>query len=189
MTRSINIFNAFTISLLGAGVMIVLMILTRPSAASDEPVRATAMLQSTVGNTATGMVTFTKAADGVRVVADLEGLSPGDHGFHIHMFGDCSSGDGNSAGGHFNPTGAAHAAPTAAAGHRHTGDLGNITAGADGKAHLEYVDPLLAFAGEHNILGRGVIVHADRDDFTTQPTGAAGARVACGVIGVAANPE
>lgn len=189
MTRSLYISRRFTTSLFLSVVMLSVLILARPAAASDEPARAAAILQPTVGNTAKGMVTFTKAADGVRVVADLEGLTPGDHGFHIHAFGDCSSGDGTSAGGHFNPSSAAHAAPTAAAGHRHTGDLGNITAGADGKAHLDYVDSLLAFAGEHSILGRGVIVHADRDDFTTQPTGAAGARVACGVIGVAANPE
>jgi Cu-Zn family superoxide dismutase len=189
MTRSLSIPRNFTASLLFGLVMLSVLIMALPAAASDEPARALAMLQPTAGNTATGLVTFTKAADGVRVVAEVEGLSPGNHGFHIHAFGDCSSGDGTSAGGHFNPTSAAHGAPTAAAGHRHTGDLGNITAGADGKAHLEYTDPLLAFAGEQSILGRGVIVHADKDDFTTQPTGAAGARVACGVIGVSANPE
>jgi Cu-Zn family superoxide dismutase len=189
MTRSLTISSNITTSLLFVVVMFAVLIAARTAAAADEPSRATAMLQPTTGNTATGMVTFSKTDDGVRVVADLEGLTPGDHGFHIHAFGDCSSGDGKSAGGHFNPTGSAHAAPTAAAGHRHIGDLGNITAGADGKAHLEYIDPLLAFAGEISILGRGVIVHADKDDFTTQPTGAAGARVACGVIGAAATPE
>ena len=135
------------------------------------------------GSAVKGTVTFTKVEGGVKVVADLEGLTPGDHGFHIHQFGDCSAPDATSAGGHFNPHGAPHAGPTAEI--RHAGDLGNITAEASGKAHYERLDPSLKLDGAESIIGRGVIVHANADDLKTQPTGNAGGRVACGVIGVA----
>jgi len=145
--------------------------------------KAVCVLHPTEGNDVTGVVTFTKTDSGIHVVADLQGLTEGKHGFHIHEYGDCSSPDGKSAGGHFNPDGKDHGAPTSA--DRHVGDLGNITAGADGTAHLELTDTLLAFEGPHSIIGRGIIVHAGEDDFVTQPTGNAGARVACGVIGIA----
>lgn len=131
-----------------------------------------------------GIVTFTQVEGGIRVVAHVEGLAPGKHGFHIHEFGDCSSADATSAGGHFNPGGMPHGAPTADK--RHEGDLGNImTAGKDGTADLDWVDSHLGFEGPTSIIGRGVIVHASEDDLKTQPTGNAGARVACGVIGIA----
>ncbi len=105
------------------------------------------------------------------------------HGFHIHQFGDCSSGDGKSAGGHFNPMNTAHGAPSDEI--RHVGDLGNISANSDGVAHFDFVDTGISLAGEANILGRGVILHEVADDLTSQPTGAAGSRLACGVIGIA----
>lgn len=114
--------------------------------------------------------------DGVKVIADINGLSPGEYGFHIHEFGDCSAFNGKSAGGHFNPDGTPHGAQTATAKNRHVGDLGNITAINSGKAHLELVDSMLAFDGAHSVIGRGVSVHADKDDLTSQPTGAAGSR-------------
>jgi Cu-Zn family superoxide dismutase len=117
------------------------------------------------------------------VVARIEGLTPGTHGFHVHEFGDCSAPDGASAGSHFNPAGTPHAAPTEKM--RHTGDMGNVEAGADGVATLDYVDAQAAFEGDASILGRGVIVHANADDFKTQPTGNAGGRLACGVVGAA----
>jgi Cu-Zn family superoxide dismutase len=126
---------------------------------------------------------FTVVDGGVRVVADLDGLSPGKHGFHIHTYGDCTSADGTSAGGHFAPHGRPHGAPTDT--ERHVGDLGNVVADADGHAHYDRVDPIIALHGENSIIGRGVILHAGEDDLTSQPTGAAGARVACGVIGIA----
>ncbi len=145
--------------------------------------KAVAVLTPTQGNTASGVVTFTKVEGGVRVVVNLTNVPPGDHGFHIHEFGDCSAADGTSAGGHFNPTKMDHAGPMAEK--RHIGDLGNVTANAEGKAQLDYVDQHLAFAGPNSILGRGLILHAQPDDLKTQPTGAAGARIACGVIGIA----
>jgi Cu-Zn family superoxide dismutase len=119
----------------------------------------------------------------VKVVADVTGLTPGKHGFHIHEFGDCSSSDGNSAGGHFNPTHKQHGAPDAS--DRHAGDLGNIEADASGKAHLEWSDKVMKLSGADSIVGHAVIVHEKVDDLKTQPTGNAGGRLACGVIGVA----
>ena len=150
----------------------------------DQPiVKAVAVLYPTSGNKAAGVVTFTKKANGIEVVADVEGLSPGLHGFHVHQYGDCSAPNGDSAGGHFNPEGMRHGAPTSK--ERHVGDLGNTTADKDGKAHLEWTDNLMTFEGRDSIIGRGLIVHAGPDDLTSQPAGNAGPRVACGVIGIA----
>ncbi len=145
--------------------------------------KAIAVLHPTAGNNAKGVVTFTKVEGGVRVLAVFEGVPAGAHGFHIHEFGDCSSADGTAAGGHFNPHNMEHAGPMAEK--RHIGDLGNVTADESGKAQLEYVDKHLAFSGANSILGRGLILHAKADDLKTQPTGDAGGRIACGVIGVA----
>jgi Cu-Zn family superoxide dismutase len=142
---------------------------------------ATATLSPASGSSVTGTVTFTEQADGVHVFAMISGLSPGPHGFHIHETGDCSAPDATSAGAHFNPTGAGHGAP--GAGEHHAGDMGNITADEGGNANYEQVLPALSLAdGPNSIIGRAVIVHADPDDMTTQPTGNAGARLACGVI-------
>jgi superoxide dismutase, Cu-Zn family len=146
-------------------------------------VKAVAVLHPTAGNKAHGVVTFTQAGTSVKVVADLEGLTPGKHGFHIHQYGDCSAADGSSAGGHFNPDNVAHGALNGEP--SHVGDLGNLEADASGKAHLELTDTQMTFSGPHSIIGRGVIVHAGEDDLKTQPTGNAGGRVACGVIGIA----
>ena len=146
------------------------------------PTKAVALVHPTQNSTVEGQVTFTKAEQGVAVSVHLTGLTPGKLGFHIHEFGDCSSADGSAAGGHFNPTGEPHAGPMDAK--RHAGDLGNIEADKDGVATLEYVDPRASFEGENGFLGRGVIVHAKVDDLKTQPTGDAGGRLACGVIGV-----
>ena len=146
---------------------------------ASEPTQASTVISPTEGNEAQGTVEFTQEAGGVRVVANLTGLTEGDHGFHIHEKGDCSAADGTSAGGHFNPEGTAHGAPDAA--ERHVGDLGNITADASGQATYNLLDTHLELNGDNNIIGLAVIVHALPDDFS-QPTGAAGARVGCGVI-------
>jgi Cu-Zn family superoxide dismutase len=144
---------------------------------------AVAVLHPTEGNDVQGIVKFTEVAGGVEVVADIDGLTPGRHGFHIHEFGDCSALDATSAGGHFNPLDMEHGAPTDE--QRHLGDLGNITADNEGHAHFEWTDGMLALNGPNSIIGRAVIVHAGEDDLQTQPTGNAGPRVACGVIGIA----
>ncbi|MGI8437399.1 MAG: superoxide dismutase family protein [Chthoniobacterales bacterium] len=153
------------------------------SAHAAEPSKAIAVLHPTQGSQVKGTVTFTKSGAEIKIVADVSGLTPGKHGFHIHEFGDCSSPDGKSAGGHFNPTNHPHAGHDVA--QRHEGDMGNLTADAAGKAHLELTDKMMTMSGERSIIGRGLIVHAKADDLKSQPTGDAGARVACGVIGIA----
>ncbi len=144
---------------------------------------AVCILHPTEGNEVSGIVTFTKTDGGIKIVANFEGLAHGKHGFHIHEYGDCSRLDGKSAGGHFNPDGKKHGAPNSE--ERHVGDLGNLLANEKGKAYYEIIDSYISFSGPHSIIGRAIIVHAGEDDLTSQPTGAAGARVACGVIGLA----
>jgi len=127
-----------------------------------------------------GTVHFTSEAAGVHVVADVKGVKPGQHGFHLHEKGDCSSPDYKSAGGHFNPANAAHACdPTNP---RHAGDFGNITVGADGTGHLDVTTTALSFDGPNSLLGKAVILHVGQDDCKTQPTGNAGDRLACGAV-------
>lgn len=148
----------------------------------DEALRATAALQPTKGSKAFGEVTFEQVGGKVHVVVFAQGLKPGqDHGFHIHEAGDCSSGDGMSAKGHFNPHGKPHGDP--AKPDRHAGDLPSLKADKSGRAKLDVmVDAISIGSGAGNIVGRGMIIHADPDDYKTQPTGNAGARLACGVI-------
>jgi Cu-Zn family superoxide dismutase len=142
---------------------------------------AVADLAPTAGNAAKGTVTFTQKGDRVVVTANVAGLAPGQHGFHIHEKGDCSAADGMSAGGHFNPTGKPHAHPTTV--DRHAGDMPMLTADTFGRAILTVeLDVITVGGGVTDIVGKGVIVHKDPDDFKTQPTGNSGARVACGVI-------
>ena len=143
---------------------------------------ALAKLDPTKGNTASGTVTFTQIGDKVRVEASISGLKPNaDHGFHVHEKGDCSSGDGMSTGGHFNPLGKPH-------GHhegmeRHAGDLPTLKSDAAGNAKLSVImDVISVSPGQTSVVGRGMIVHRDPDDYKTQPTGNAGPRIACAVI-------
>lgn len=145
--------------------------------------KAVCVLQPTKGNQVTGIVTFTQSDSGMVIIADLEGLTAGKHGFHVHQYGDCSSPDGSSAGGHFNPEKKDHGAPHSNP--RHVGDLGNLEAGKDGKVHYQIVDSLISLNGSHSIIGRALVVHAGEDDLKSQPSGNSGSRVACGVIGIA----
>jgi len=149
---------------------------------SPEPLRATAQLQPTKGNKTFGEATFEQVGDKVRVVVFVQGLKPGqEHGLHIHEAGDCSSGDGMSAKGHFNPHGKPHGNPASA--ERHAGDVPSLKANKAGRANVQVdVDGITVTPGPASIIGRGLIVHADPDDYKTQPTGNAGARIACGVI-------
>jgi superoxide dismutase, Cu-Zn family len=143
---------------------------------------AVAVLHPTQGNHVTGVLRFTQTTGGVRIVGDLEGLTPNArHAIHIHEFGDCSSSDGTSAGSHYNPQGHPHALPDEP--RRHAGDLGNLIADGSGKAHVELTLGIASLVGPNPILGRAVIVHANPDD-GSQPVGNAGGRLACGVIGV-----
>ncbi len=149
---------------------------------------ASATLYPTKGNTISGTLTFTTMGDGVHVRGTITGLAPNStHAMHIHEFGDQSSDDGTSAGGHYNPEGHPHGAPDAAM--HHAGDLGNITADASGKATINQMVNGISIAGMTDpIVGRAVVIHAGVDDMKTQPTGNAGGRIAVGVIGVAKGP-
>ncbi|ALO15041.1 Superoxide dismutase [Cu-Zn] precursor [Salinivirga cyanobacteriivorans] len=145
--------------------------------------KANCVVHPTEGNDVNGTIAFEKTTDGVKVTADVAGLTPGKHGFHVHQYGDCSGPAGKTAGGHFNPEGKKHGAPDDM--ERHVGDLGNLVADSSGVASMTFTDSKLTLNGPNSIIGRSIIIHAGEDDLTSQPTGAAGARVACGVIGVA----
>jgi Cu-Zn family superoxide dismutase len=142
---------------------------------------ATAKLEATRGNATTGVVTFQQQGEHMIVHAKVEGLKPGqEHGFHIHEKGDCSSGDGMSTGGHFNPAGKPHGPQGA---ERHAGDLPSLKPDAQGRADIKFqVTGVSIGSGAADIVGKGLIVHAMPDDYRTQPTGNAGARIACAVI-------
>jgi Cu-Zn family superoxide dismutase len=141
--------------------------------------KAVAKLEPKSGSQVTGTVAFTKTGGEVQVIADIQNLKPGKHGFHIHEKGDCSAADASSAGGHFNPTHQHHGGPMTP--EHHVGDLGNIEADASGKAHFDWKGKL-SLAGADSIVGKSVVVHEKEDDLKTDPAGNSGARIACGVI-------
>jgi Cu-Zn family superoxide dismutase len=144
---------------------------------------AVAVMNPTEGNTVSGQVHFSEGFGEVKVVAKLKGLPPNsEHGFHIHEFGDCRAANASSAGGHYNPKAHAHGAPNSEA--HHAGDLGNIKSNAKGEATLKLEMRNISLSGSMSpILGRGMIVHKNPDDLVSQPTGGAGDRIACGIIG------
>ena len=153
--------------------------------ASDAPVAAgaAAMLEPTEGNQTRGELRFAAVGDRIEVTGTLSGL-PGNstHGFHVHETGDCSAPDATSAGGHFNPASTDHG--RVGQGEHHAGDSDNITADADGNATVQgwLEGATVGDGAATDIVGKAVIVHADEDDYATQPTGNAGDRLACGVI-------
>lgn len=149
-------------------------------AATAGPLTAMCTLSPASGSQVKGWVKFTQSKGYVLVEGDVTGLAPGKHGFHIHDKGDCSAPDATSAGGHFNPTKQQHGKPNSPK--SHMGDMGNITADKTGHAKFKFKDKVLQLSGENTIVDRAIIVHAALDDEKTQPTGNAGARVACGVI-------
>jgi Cu-Zn family superoxide dismutase len=158
--------------------------LSAADAALSAVATAAAPISPTLGNEAKGVVMFYEQRDGrVMVVADLEGLEPGQkHAMHVHEKGDCSAPDATSAGGHYNPENHPHAMPPHEP--RHAGDLGNVTADGAGRAHYEItVDNITVRGARNPVDGRAVIVHAQIDD-GGQPVGNAGARIGCGVIAV-----
>ena len=146
---------------------------------AQDVTKATAKLEPKSNSKVTGTVTFTKVGDQVEVAGDIENLSPGKHGFHLHEKGDCSAPDAASAGGHFNPTHQHHGGPDTA--ERHAGDLGNIEADSSGKAHVQWTGKF-SLSGADSIIGKSVVVHEKADDLKTDPAGNSGARIACGVI-------
>lgn len=141
---------------------------------------ATADLAPLAGSGVAGRVDFTLLPEGeVQIAGEIAGLAPGQHGLHIHEWGDCS--DPSASGDHFNPDAVAHGPPDAA--EHHAGDFGNIE--ADGEGHAAFSVTLdtatFAFHGKYGVIGRALVVHEKQDDFG-QPLGNAGARLACGVI-------
>lgn len=131
-----------------------------------------------------GKVTFTESEGMVNMVAELTGLSEGEHAIHIHQKADCTSADGKSTGGHWNPTMEPHGKWGAKEGY-HKGDIGNFKADADGSGNITFATNEWCIGcddDKKNIIGKAIIVHQGTDDFTSQPSGAAGSRVSCGGI-------
>ncbi|XP_063225390.1 uncharacterized protein LOC134532658 [Bacillus rossius redtenbacheri] len=149
--------------------------------------RATVDLADPQGQTGVrGHVTLVQQDEGeVLVSGEVSGLSPGLHGFHVHLSPDIAGGCAG-AQGHYNPHNKHHGGPLDA--DRHIGDLGNIEAGQDGVARVHVVDGHIRLTGPHSVVGRSVVVHSDEDDLgkggfsDSLTTGHAGSRLACGVI-------
>lgn len=149
-------------------------------AARPERLVARARLQSAAGQDVQGEVLFRETDQGIRLQVVARGLTPGMHGFHVHEIGDCSAPDFTSAGEHFAPDGHPHGAPS---GTTHAGDLGNVEADASGTVETVMMARYVALdAGPRSIVGKAIVIHAQPDDLTSQPSGNAGDRVACGVI-------
>ncbi|PQO46235.1 superoxide dismutase family protein [Blastopirellula marina] len=146
---------------------------------ADLPTEGVAVLASTSGSKVKGVILLKQEDGYVQLTGKVINLEPGEHGFHIHQFGDLTKGDGTAAGGHYNPAGHEHGAPGKTS---HAGDLGNITADENGDA---VIDTKAEGVKLHMILGRSLVVHAKADDLKSQPSGAAGPRVGVGVIGIA----
>lgn len=155
----------------------------QPAAGPTDVERARADLQPTQGHEVRGRIELERQQQRVHITGEITGLSPGEHGFHIHETGDCSDPKAESAGGHFAPHESPHGAPDSDPNARHAGDFGNITANKDGVAKVDaWAELSLLTAGQSFAVGKAFIVHADKDDLKSQPSGNAGARVACGVI-------
>jgi len=155
-------------------------------ATDDEPAAATPQTTAVIvgigGSGLTGTATFSTQDGVVTMQLDLQNAPPGTHAVHLHEFGDCSAADGKSAGGHWNPTGVDHGEwgvdPF------HLGDIGNFSVGEDGKGYVQLTTDLWSIhsGGDNDVVGRAIIVHAGEDDMSSQPSGAAGGRIGCGVI-------
>ena len=148
--------------------------------------KAVADFDSKSNSKVKGSVQFVQLVKGVEVSGVVTGLKPNqEHGFHVHEKGDCSSADGLSAGGHFNPESKKHGnhANHGANIEHHAGDMPNLKADANGTANFKFVlQGLSVEAGSLAVKGRAVIVHANPDDYTSQPVGNAGGRIACGLL-------
>lgn len=159
----------------------ILLCLFIAESASADPVRSASVELKSVGDSsAKGKLVFTQVDGKVKIEGELTGLTPGEHGFHVHEHGDCGGDKAAAAGGHFNPTKSNHGSPVAA--QHHAGDLGNIRADASGHAFVSLEQEALSLSDDHSIIGRTVILHAKSDDLVSQPAGDSGDRVACGVI-------
>lgn len=159
---------------------------TTPAEPAQE---AVAQIAPTQGNTVTGSVALSSSPAGVHITGAIQGLKPdAEFGFHVHEKGDCSAPDGSSAGGHFNPTQTQHGNPTSAT--HHAGDMLNIKSNGEGVAQVDTTVAGTTLHGDPttDIMGKAIVVHEGPDDYTTQPSGNSGKRVACGVIGAPSSP-
>jgi Cu-Zn family superoxide dismutase len=149
-----------------------------------------AQIAPTQGNTVTGSVALSTSPEGVHITGSIQGLKPNaEFGFHVHEKGDCSAPDGSSAGGHFNPTQSEHGNPSSGT-HHHAGDMLNIKSNGEGVAQVDTIAAGTTLHGNPatDIMGKAIVVHEGPDDYTTQPSGNSGKRIACGVIGAAGSP-
>ena len=156
--------------------------------------RVTVPMAPTQGNSATGELVISPDNHGMRISGTLSGLkAKSEHGFHVHQNGDCSAPDASSAGDHFNPSGAPHGNPTGdeAGAQHHAGDMPNVMADDKGNAKVDIRlhNVTLGDGGENDVFGKALIVHANPDDYSSQPAGNAGPRIACGVIAAAPAPD
>jgi superoxide dismutase, Cu-Zn family len=168
--------------ILALGIAIVLLFACK-SKSNTNANELTITMEAKSGSSVKGTATFTEKNGEVVLLAKLTGLTPGIHAIHIHEKSDCSAADGTSTGGHWNPTFKKHG--KFGVGEYHRGDIGNFTADVYGNATVFFKTNEWAIGGTDetkNILGKGLIVHKDPDDYTSQPTGNAGARVACSGI-------
>ena len=150
---------------------------------------AVAQIAPTQGNTVTGALALAQSAEGVHITGSIQGLKPdAEFGFHVHEKGDCTAPDGSSAGGHFNPTQAQHGNPTGPT--HHAGDMLNIKSDAQGVAQVDVTAAGTSLTGDPgtDVMGKAIVVHEGPDDYTTQPSGNSGKRVACGVIAASSSP-
>lgn len=132
-----------------------------------------------------GLATFTETSDGVQVEVDGWSLPPGVHGLHIHEYGSCEAPSFDSAGGHYNPTDAAHGFDHPKG--PHAGDLPNIEVDEEGQLHVKVMGEMISIqeGAKNNILkegGTSIMIHSQEDDYISQPSGNAKERIACGVI-------
>ena len=153
-----------------------------PSVPTIATTEAKAVIYSSNDSGITGEAVFTQNGDQITFTVEIQGATPGLHAVHIHEHGDCSAPDGTSAGGHWNPTGVAHG--KWGEGEFHLGDIGNINVSEDGTGNISLTTDLweIGTGSDVDVVGKSIIVHADADDFISQPSGAAGARIGCGVI-------
>jgi superoxide dismutase, Cu-Zn family len=138
------------------------------------------------GSKIAGDLAVSDSPKGLTITGDISGLTPGQHGFHVHEFGDCSD-SGKAAGSHYNPMNHPHGNSMKDASKAHAGDMGNLEADAQGMAHVNLTLPgVMLNSGKVTAAGRAVVVHEKADDFG-QPVGNAGGRVGCGPIVVTGN--
>ncbi|MFB9051705.1 superoxide dismutase family protein [Formosa undariae] len=152
---------------------------------TDNAIQVKVVMEAKSDSKVSGTIVFTQVDDSVKMLGELEGLKPNTvHAIHLHETADCSSHDAKSSGGHWNPTDAKHGEWGDSEGY-HRGDIGNFTADENGNATVTFETDQWCLDCEDEtmtIVGRGIIIHEGTDDFTTQPTGDAGKRIACGAI-------